>query len=413
MKQKIQILPSGISLVDKAWGGLYRGGTYLLIGSRKSGRTTLALNFVKECLEQKEVCLFFTIRRPKDLILHAASINFDIQSAISQNQLVVIRVDSSINLRDTRDTDLIFSEYIEELASLVEKYQPGKLVFDEITPFLGFSDTDMLEESFTDTFESIEDLGATSLILLGDPVTAAAKKVVDILADHSTGILYLQSNDDEEDKLTSGTLIITPNAGHAEGKFKAAYNILPGKGFNFNMKNFTASKNYGNGHSLSTESKYKSLSDINVPRDDYQVSNLYSYEDFTLFVNNQIAYYKSTGQVFTIVSFKIDETSEKNGVVSINQVKNAVRLSIERKDKICVVSNKILVLLTKEDQKDITGLISKVKGNLLIADNSELSRLLSYIQVYALRVDETVQTAEDLLNELRFDELKGKNKLRL
>ena len=79
MKQKIQILPSGISLVDKAWGGLYLGGTYLLVGSRKSGRTTLALNFVKECLEQGEVCLYFTTRRPKELILHAASNNLDIQ----------------------------------------------------------------------------------------------------------------------------------------------------------------------------------------------------------------------------------------------------------------------------------------------------------------------------------------------
>ena len=413
MKQKIQILPSGISLVDKAWGGLYLGGTYLLVGSQKSGRTTLALNFVKECLDQREVCLYFTTRRPKELILHSASINFDIQTAISQNQLVVIRVDSAINLQDTRDTDLILADYIKELATLVEKYQPGKIIFDEITPFLGFSDVDILEESFTETFEAIEDFGVTSLILIGDPVTAAAKKVVDILANHSTGILYLQKDSDEESKLTSGTIIITPNTGHSEGKFKAGYNILPGKGFNFNLKNFTSSRNYGNGQSTSIESKYKSLSDITVPRDEYQVSNLYSYEDFALFVNNQIAFYKSTGQVFTIISFKVDETAEKNGIVSLNQLRNAVRLSVERKDKICVVSNKVLALLTKEDQKDITGLISRVKGNLLAADNSELSRLLSHIQVYALRVDDTVQTAEDLLNELRFDELKGKNKLRL
>ena len=54
MKRKIQILPSGISLVDKKWGGLYRGGTYLLMGPRKSGKTLMALQYALECAKQKE-----------------------------------------------------------------------------------------------------------------------------------------------------------------------------------------------------------------------------------------------------------------------------------------------------------------------------------------------------------------------
>jgi hypothetical protein len=90
-----------------------------------------------------------------------------------------------------------------------------------------------------------------------------------------------------------------------------------------------------------------------------------------------------------------------------------VRLSVEKKDKICAVSNKIIVLLAKEDQKDITGLIARVKSNLYAEDNSEMMKLLSHILVYAIRVDESVNTSEDLLKELRADELKGKNKFRL
>jgi len=42
-----------------------------------------------------------------------------------------------------------------------------------------------------------------------------------------------------------------------------------------------------------------------------------------------------------------------------------------------------------------------------------MMKLLSHISVYALRVDESVNTSEDLLKELRTDELKGKSKFRL
>lgn len=410
MKQRIQILPSGIPLIDRAWGGLYQGGTYLLVGAHKSGRTTLSLELVRECPEQNGVCLYFTIRRPKDLILQAASINFDLQNCIAQNSVVVVKVDSSINLSDKRESDFVLAEYIHDIINLVEQYQPAKIVFDELTPFLGFKDVKLLEDTFTKTIETIEDFGVTSLFVIGDPITSSAKKIVDILANRSTGIIYLQKTERGENKLTSGIMAITPNIGHSEGKFKANYSIAPGKGFTFASQNFTSSRNYSNGHSTSVESKYKSLAEITTPKDEYLVSNLYSYEDFGLIVNNQIAFYKSTGQAFTLVSFKINETAEKNGILTINQLRNAVRLSLEKKDKICVLTNKIFVLLSKEDQKDITGLIARVKSNLYAEDNSLLVKLLSSISVYALRVDESVNTSEELFKELRSDELKGKNK---
>ena len=127
MKQKIQILQSGIPLIDKAWGGLYQGGTYLLVGAHKSGRTTLALEYVKECIAQNEICLFFTTRRPKDLILQAASINIDLQNDIEQNNVVVIRVDSSISLSEKREPDSVLAEYIKDIIDLVEQYQPAKI----------------------------------------------------------------------------------------------------------------------------------------------------------------------------------------------------------------------------------------------------------------------------------------------
>ena len=75
----VKLIKSGFSLIDQKWGGVYKGGGYLIVGPRKSGRTLLSLKFAMETVQQSERCLFFTTMRPKDLMIQAASLNFDLQ----------------------------------------------------------------------------------------------------------------------------------------------------------------------------------------------------------------------------------------------------------------------------------------------------------------------------------------------
>ena len=79
LMKKTHLSPSGISFIDEAWGGFYKGGTYLLTGPKKSSRTLFALQYAHECVNKQETCLYFTTMRPKDLMINAASIEFDIQ----------------------------------------------------------------------------------------------------------------------------------------------------------------------------------------------------------------------------------------------------------------------------------------------------------------------------------------------
>jgi circadian clock protein KaiC len=118
MTQKIQLIPSGIPLVDLTWRGLYRGGSYFLIGPRKSGKTILALQFAMKCAEQNEVCLFFTSIRPKDLMILAASIDFDLQHYMSQNLIIVVRVTPPEDLEEVERPDEYLAEYISETSFL-------------------------------------------------------------------------------------------------------------------------------------------------------------------------------------------------------------------------------------------------------------------------------------------------------
>ena len=138
MKRKLNLLQTGISLIDKTWGGFYRGGQYVLIGQRKSGKTLIGLQYAMESVKNREVCLFFTSMRPKDLMIQAASIDFDLQSYMNSNLVIVVRVAPPTDLYERSNPDNFLVEYLNDIVTVVEQYQPTRLIFDELTHFVGF-----------------------------------------------------------------------------------------------------------------------------------------------------------------------------------------------------------------------------------------------------------------------------------
>lgn len=395
MKKKIQLVSSGISIVDNAWGGFYRGGTYLLIGPRKSGRTILGLQYAKECVRQKETCLYFTSMRPKDLMIQAASIDFDLQYNMNQNKIIVVRVAPPTDLSEVANPDEFLVEYLRDIVTVVEQYQPNKMIFDELTHFIGFANLTLLQDVFIETVESIENDGVTSLFILGDPATSAANSIVDTLTLNSTGILYLNKEEIVEGA-QGGKITITPNIGHTQGRFSANYNLEPDKGI---VDDYAGKKKKTN-IPVETGLKYKSLAEIDIPAENYSFTNFYNLNDFQLILDNQIALYQSTGQVFTLISFRLDSEAEEMGLTTINQLMNAIRLSADKKDKICLISNNVVVMVTKEDVRSVNKLISRLKGNLPGRDPEYVEKVITYIYVLALKIDETIKNAEDMLQRL-------------
>jgi len=401
MKKKIQLLPSGIPLVDLAWGGFYRGGTYLLVGPHKSGRTLLSLQYSVQSSRENEVCLYFTSVRPKDLIINAASIDLDLQEYMNRNKIIVIKVTPPKNIELSDDPDLYLSEYIHDVKSVVDQYQPDRIVFDELTQFVGFRNLDLLRETFLKTSEYIEEQGVTSLYVLGEPAVPATKKIFETLASACTGIIELEKHEDFISRNNPGEMIITPNVGHTEGQFKSDYFIEPNKGIQVKFTKQKTTQEYLSGTDM--ESKYKSLSEIQIPSETYSLPNIYNFDDFKLILNNQIAYYKTTGKAFSIASIRLDVTAEKGKLITIKQLQNAVRLSAERKDKICTVSNKVLILFTKEIVHDINNFLAKVKSNLPNDDQNYLKSIIQFISVYHVTIDDEIANAEDLFSKLLSD----------
>ena len=88
----------------------------------------------------------------------------------------------------------------------------------------------------------------------------------------------------------------------------------------------------------------------------------YELEDFKLILNNQIALYKSTGQLCALISVKI----KKN----ISEILESIT---GKKDKITITENQALILITGGEQKLIEVHLNKLKGfgiHYLIIDDS-------------------------------------------
>lgn len=405
MKKSIQLVPSGISIADNAWGGFYRGGTYLLIGPKKSGKTLLSLQFALECAKQKEVCLYFTNMRPKDLMIQAASIDFDLQYYMNQNLIIVVKVAPPADLADYTNRDELLIEYLKDIVTVVEQYQPCKLVFDELTPFIGFENLSLLEETFLETTEKIEDSGITSLFVLGEPAVPSSRLILDSVNLAATGVVRLQKQNDTYDRTKGGIISISPNIGHTEGKFKANYYIEAYKGITTDFQPIKRKTLTGERFSSLEDDKFKSLSEIDIPPVNYSLSDFYSTEDFILILNNQIALFKSTGQTFRLIAIKYADDLERTGMLSVNQLQNAVRLAIDKKDKICICENKILILMTKDDQRNVTNFISRFKYNLPVLDEDQLYEIMRRVFIYTSKVNEETRNADDLLQKL----ISGKN----
>lgn len=220
----MQLITSGIPLVDEKWGGVYSGGTYLVIGPRKSGKTSLGLQFSLQAAISSGLCLYFTDMRPKNLIIHAGSMGMDIQPRLKDNSLIIVRAASPRNLPVPEITDENLAEFILDIPRVADKFKPDRIVFDQLAPYLCFDNLDLLAQVVLEATEALEEKNITNLFLLSEPATPYAKAITDLLLQTLNGHILLEVDEDQGDSnQRRHKMTITPNIGHHEGRFSALY----------------------------------------------------------------------------------------------------------------------------------------------------------------------------------------------
>lgn len=415
----IRLIKSGFSFVDKNWGGVYRGGSYLVIGPRKSGRTMLSLQFAMQSVEDEESCLLFTNMRPKDLEIQAASLNFDLTSAMEEDQIIVVRISPPNYYYDMNNIDDYLIDYFQDIVTVVNQYRPKRIIFDEITHYIGFRNIELLRDSFLHTLETIEDKDITSLFIVGEPATQKAESLVNVLAGFVTGVITLKKfNEKLDEKYFGGEITITPNVGHAEGQFSSVYKIVPKVGLTVDFDNVkvsdTSNNEYiqkgrieDNSYHSGDESERK-IKEILPPKfstqnnepSDFSLgySNVYEQSDFSLILNNQIALYQSTGQPFRLLSVKLNPAILVKGLLTANQFQTAVKKSSEKKDKICFIDHKVLVLMVNGNNQSVVNLSKNILNNLPSNDKEYIDAVSKYIELFNVPFNENIKNSRELMD---------------
>lgn len=203
---------TGVAIIDRVWGGLYRGGSYLLYGRAASGRDLVTLRFAQTGAEYGESCLYVSPARPKDLIIQAASIGFNLRQAYEDGTVKLMRIPPSL-AADAGDEDEALLRSMRDLVALVRQHRPERLVINDFMPFVQFRSEARFRNAFAELLEHTDVLDMTTLLVMSEPANAQSKKVVDFMGEQMTGTIHLEMPENDADS-SKRRLTFVPRLGH-------------------------------------------------------------------------------------------------------------------------------------------------------------------------------------------------------
>ncbi len=202
---------SGIGAIDGVWGGLYEGGTYLVHGTVASGRTVVPLLFTQRGCDSGDRCLFISPDRPKDLVIQASAIGFDVRAAHHAGTLKLVRIPALLGYKDVDDD--ILAEALAELTRTIKKNRASRVVINQFLPFAQFRSLDRFRTELITMLDALESTKSTVMIVLPEPDTPVAAKVLSFLRERCVAAISTEKLD-RTDGSAEYFLHLNPQFGH-------------------------------------------------------------------------------------------------------------------------------------------------------------------------------------------------------
>lgn len=216
------LIPSGIDPIDREWGGLYRGGAYLVFGRAASGRGLLNLRYVMTGAERSERCLFIASDRPKDLMIQAASIGFDLKRAQKSGSVRMMRIPPMLNLQSMGDDAV--AKALWDLVALVRREKPDRIVINDFMPFVMFRSFDRFRMEFVRMLEQFDSLESTAILALPEPANQQSRRVIEFMAGQMTGAMHIETTDDDPGS-TERKLTLIPHVGQIKRQTVSSWDL--------------------------------------------------------------------------------------------------------------------------------------------------------------------------------------------
>ncbi|MCZ6704806.1 MAG: hypothetical protein O6942_02805 [Bacteroidetes bacterium] len=202
---------SGIDVVDDTWGGLYRGGAYLLYGQEMSGRGLLALMLTRTGVSRQEKTLLISSDRQKDLFIQAASIGFDLRAAHSAGTIRLMRVPTLADIR--HDNDERVAQALVDLVDIMVQYQPTRVVMSDFIPFIAFRSFQRFQIEFIRFLERVDALKSTIILVMPEPGNRQSREVIEFMGLKMTGCIHIEFAE-QNSRSTKRKISLIPHIGH-------------------------------------------------------------------------------------------------------------------------------------------------------------------------------------------------------
>src|SRR5688572_18492854 len=90
-RRRPMLIASGIAPLDLRLGGIVAGRTYVLSGAPGTGKSLACLEFLDAALSAGERAAMLTFDDPADLLAQAEYLGFDLESALNDERLILLR----------------------------------------------------------------------------------------------------------------------------------------------------------------------------------------------------------------------------------------------------------------------------------------------------------------------------------
>lgn len=398
------MLSSGIDPIDEEWGGLYRGGAYLAFGRAATGRGLLTLRYAHTGVQGGERCLFIASDRPKDLVIQAASIGFDLKQAQQDSLIRLMRIPPMMNPQAMGDDSV--AKALWDLVTIIRKQRPDRLVINDFMPFVMFRSFDRFRMEFIRMLEQIDSLDTTVVVALPEPANPQSRRVIDFMAGQMTGAVHIESAD-EELSSTERRLTLIPHIGQIKRQVVRHWDLAeivmtPGQAppitevvresppvvpaarkFPHVAPDMTAPAPAPAAPAPEKEDALERYSDRGPFRDRLQ----------NFFVNRE-----DENSPFLLLAMRMDQTSE-SGPVDFEFIIDLVADSLRPQDDMLIsaINERLVVLLAESKPEEAQGFFARLKNRLRADAPKQADYLLHAVSAIVVPDGRPFQSADEFL----------------
>lgn len=167
---------TGIPFFDKAHGGVYADRCWLLSGSSGTGKSSVALQFAAQGVQQGERCLLLSSKPASDTVLWATSQGLGMGKAIESGQFLVLEYGDFIPGRDVSDPNLPPEGFLD-LQEIAHENSIRRVILDTVLPWAMTPHLPSMSKRTLSLVRAFDRLQCTTLLTLPNPVSDPAKRL--------------------------------------------------------------------------------------------------------------------------------------------------------------------------------------------------------------------------------------------